>query len=173
MFRPIPRPSAAMVIACVALLGSLSGVSYADILNVPVNSVGTKNLKANAVISSKVKNHSLLAVDFKTGQLPAGSPGPKGDKGDAGPPGLSGYELVTGRSDVTNQIHNSVLVSCPAGKKVIGGGGATAGGIVPGDGPYLTVSQPSVDGTRWLVETARATSGGSVLIGYAICANVS
>ena len=74
---------------------------------------------------------------------------------------------------MTNQIHNSVLVSCPAGKKVIGGGGATAGGIVPGDGPYLTVSQPSVDGTRWLVETARATSGGSVLIGYAICANVS
>ena len=86
MFRSIPRPSAAMIIACVAVLGSLSGVSYADILNVPVNSVGTKNLKANAVISSKVKNHSLLAVDFTTGQLPAGSPGPKGDRETQGRP---------------------------------------------------------------------------------------
>ena len=64
MFRSIPRPSPAMVIACLALVVALSGTSYANILNVPVNSVGTVNLKANAVISSKVKNRSLLAVDF-------------------------------------------------------------------------------------------------------------
>jgi hypothetical protein len=80
MFRSIPRPSAAMVIACLALAVALSGTSYAQILNVPVNSVGTAQLKANAVISSKVKNHSLLAADFKPGQLP----------------GVSGYEVVEG-----------------------------------------------------------------------------
>ncbi len=80
MFRSIPRPSAAMVIACLALAVALSGTSYAQILNAPVNSVGTAQLKANAVISSKVKNHSLLAADFKPGQLP----------------GVSGYEVVEG-----------------------------------------------------------------------------
>jgi hypothetical protein len=161
MFRSIPRPSPALAVACLALLVALSGTSYANILNVPVNSVGTVNLKANAVISSKVKNQSLLAVDFKPGQLPAGAPG------------VSGYELITGRSDVTNQIFNSVLLTCPAGKKAVGGGGGTAGGILAGDGPYIVVNQPFVNGEGWLVQTARATSGGSVLLGYAICANVS
>jgi hypothetical protein len=173
MFRSITWPSPAIVIACLALVVALSGTSYADVLNVPVNSVGTAQLKANAVVSSKVKNHSLLAVDFKPGQLPAGAPGPKGDKGDAGAPGVSGYELVSGRSDVTNQLFNSVAVTCPAGKKAVGGGGATAGGIIAGDGPYIVVSQPFIDGGGWLVQTARGTPGGSVLLGYAICANVS
>jgi hypothetical protein len=173
MLRSIPRPSPAMVIACLALAVALSGTSYAVGLNVPANSVGTPQLKANAVVSSKVKNRSLLAVDFKTGQLPRGAPGPRGAKGDAGSPGVSGYELVTGRSDVTSQLFNSVAITCPTGKKAVGGGGATAGGIVAGDGPYIVVSQPSVDGNGWLVQTARGTPGGSVLLGYAICVNVS
>jgi len=61
-----------MVIACLALGVALSGTSYAKILALPVNSVGTPQLKANAVISSKVKNQSLLAVDFKPAScLPA------------------------------------------------------------------------------------------------------
>ena len=80
MFRSIPRPSPALVIACVALVVALSGTSYTDVLNIPVNSVGSVQLKANAVVSSKVKNHSLLAADFKTGQLP----------------GVRGYEVVRG-----------------------------------------------------------------------------
>jgi hypothetical protein len=173
MFRSIPRPSPALVIACLALVVALSGTSYANVLHLPVNSVGTAQLKANAVVSSKVKNRSLLAVDFKTGQLPAGPPGPKGDKGDAGAPGVSGYELVAGRSDVTHQLFNSVAITCPAGKRALGGGGGTAGGIIPGDGPYIIVDQPFIDGSGWLIQTARATEGGSVLLGYAICATVS
>jgi hypothetical protein len=160
MFRSIPRPSPAMVIACLALVVALSGTSYANILNVPVNIVGTVNLKANAVISSKVKNRSLLAVDFKAGQLPV--------------PGVGGYEVVEGGpSIVMNQIYNSVSMACPAGKKAIGGGGATGGGIIPGDGPYIVVSQPSIDGSGWLVQTARGTSGYSALVGRVLCANVS
>jgi hypothetical protein len=159
MFRRIPRPSPAMVVACLALGAALTGTSYAKILALPVNSVGTAQLKANAVISSKVKNQSLLAVDFKPGQLPA--------------PGVSGYEVVEGvPSIVMNQIYNSVSMTCPAGKKAIGGGGATGGGIIPGDGPYIVVSQPSIDGSSWLVQTARATSGYSALVGRVLCATV-
>lgn len=48
--------------------------------------VGSKQLKANAVKSSKVKNGSLLAGDFKAGQLPAGARGVQGLKGDKGDP---------------------------------------------------------------------------------------
>jgi len=156
MFRSIPRPSPALVIACLALGVALSGTSYADVLNVPFNSVGTRQLKADAVVSSKVTNHSLLAVDFKSGQL-----------------GVRGYVIVRGRSDVTNQIFNSVAISCRTGKRAVGGGGGTAGGIVPGDGPYVVVSQPFDGGGGWLIQTARKLPGDSVLLGYAICADSS
>jgi hypothetical protein len=95
------RPSPAMVIACIALTVALGGTSYAAV-TLPRGSVGTAQLKKNAVVSAKVKNRSLLAVDFKRGQLPRGARGPqgpsgatgatgatgaKGDKGDTGPPG--------------------------------------------------------------------------------------
>jgi hypothetical protein len=173
MSRSLPTPSPAMVVACLALVVALSGTSYAALVNVPANSVGTAQLKANAVVSSKVKDGSLLATDFKAGQLPAGPAGPKGDTGNPGPPGLSGYQLVTGQNVQANGIYNSVLMHCPPGTKAIGGGGGTGGGIVPGDGPYITDNMPSVDGTGWLVDTARATPGYSTLVGYVICATVS
>ena len=155
MFRSTARPSPALVIACLALVASLSGTSYADVLKIPFNSVGTSELRANAVVSSKVKNGSLLAIDFKNGQV-----------------GTRGYEIVTGRNEVANDIVNSVSVACPTGKRVIGGGGGTAGATVPGDGPYVVVSQPFDGGGGWLVQTARKTEGGSVLLGYAICADI-
>jgi hypothetical protein len=153
MFRSIPRPSPAMVVACLALLVALSGKGYADVLRVPFNSVGVPQLRPNAVVSSKVKNHSLRAVDFESGQL-----------------GIKGYEIVTGRSDATGQSMNSLSISCPMGKRVLGGGGGTAGAVVQGDGPYVTVSQPFDGGGGWLIQTARAMSADSTLVGYAICA---
>ena len=83
------RPSPALVVACLALLVALSGVGVAATLAVPRNSVGTVQLRNNAVISSKVKNGSLLRADFKSGQLPAGPAGPAGAAGPAGPAGPS------------------------------------------------------------------------------------
>lgn len=88
MRRVVPRrPSPAMVVACVALAVALGGTGYAA-LRLPANSVGTRQLKKNAVISSKVKNHSLRALDFRPGQLPRGPVGPPGPAGPAGPPGV-------------------------------------------------------------------------------------
>jgi hypothetical protein len=83
------RPSPAMIVACIALLFAMTGAGYAAGMLGP-NTVGTKQLKKNAVISTKVKNRSLLAVDFKAGQLPRGAQGPQGAQGSQGvqgPPG--------------------------------------------------------------------------------------
>ena len=88
------RPSPAMVVALIALFVALGGTGYA-VTRLPANSVGAKQLKKKAVTtkkirnkavtSAKVKNFSLLANDFKSGQLPAGAQGEKGDQGPPGP----------------------------------------------------------------------------------------
>jgi hypothetical protein len=81
------------VVASAALFIALGGVSYAAI-KLPKNSVGAKQIKADSITSSKVKNKSLSTSDFGKGALAAvkgapgaaGAQGPKGDKGDTGAP---------------------------------------------------------------------------------------
>jgi hypothetical protein len=61
-----------------ALFVALSGTAYAATL--PRNSVGTAQLKRNAVTSAKVKPASLLRSDFRQGQIPAGPQGPQRER---------------------------------------------------------------------------------------------
>src|SRR4051812_28835717 len=81
----------ANVMATVAVFVALGGGAYAA-LKLPRNSVGPTQIKRNAVSSSKVKNHSLLAGDFKAGQLPAGPRGLPGTQGEQGAPGIQGIQ---------------------------------------------------------------------------------
>ena len=176
------RPSAALVVACLALAVSLSGVGYAATV-LPRASVGTAQLKTNAVTSIKVKNRSLLAVDFKRGQLPAGAPGAKGDKGekgvkgdkgdkgDTGAPGLSEVEIVKSTS-VSNSSDKGVAANCPAGKKVIGGGGYTS--TTTSTSVWVAISHPPTD-TSWRAYGIEASgyAGNWTVTAVAICAKVS
>src|SRR3954463_9567909 len=73
------------VIATLALFTALGGGAYAA-TKLPKNSVGSKQIKANAVNTSKVADRSLLSRDFKAGQLPAGARGPQGIQGPKGDP---------------------------------------------------------------------------------------
>ncbi len=84
------RPSPAMIVASLALLVGLAGTSVAAVNALPSSSVGTLQLKNNAVISAKVKSHSLLRSDFANGQLPRGPQGPQGPQGPSGPAGPAG-----------------------------------------------------------------------------------
>lgn len=72
------------ILGAAALVVTLAGSGYA-ISQLPRNSVGAAQLKANAVTGAKVKNGSLLARDFKAGQLPRGERGAQGERGPAGP----------------------------------------------------------------------------------------
>ena len=73
------------VVAYLGLVIALGGVSYAAV-SLPAKSVGTKQLKRNAVVSSKVKNGSLTRSDFKANQIPRGPKGATGATGAAGTP---------------------------------------------------------------------------------------
>jgi hypothetical protein len=96
--RRLHLPSPAMIVALTALFLALGGSTYAAI-TLPAHSVGTKQLKNGAVTGKKVKTGSLLAANFKAGQLPAGpqgSTGPTGPIGPAGPAGANGNAVLSG-----------------------------------------------------------------------------
>jgi hypothetical protein len=170
------RPSPALVISVIALIMATAGVGVAA-SRLPANSVGTRELKNHAVIASKVKHHSLLAVDFKAGQLPAGeqgptgNTGPTGDTGMQGAPGISGYVQVDAHSALDTTTPKSATALCPTGMKVIGGGVAVPGAITVA----ISNSVPLADGTGW---TATAYTTASQIPDWsvdarAICADVA
>jgi hypothetical protein len=78
-------------VAYLALFIALSGTSYAAV-KLPANSIKSKQLGKNAVTSTKVKDGSLLARDFKAGELPAGKQGERGAQGERGLPGERGVQ---------------------------------------------------------------------------------
>ena len=100
------------VIALLALFIALGGTSYA-VTALPKNSVGTQQLKKNAVTGVKVKNGSLSSADFAAGTLlkgdtgASGATGPQGATGAAGPAGAQ-YSSVDGDSQ-TNPIESNAV----------------------------------------------------------------
>ena len=99
------KPSPAMLVALLALFVALGGSSYAAIA-LSKNSVKSKHIAQSAVKrseiakgavnSAKVADFSLLAQDFKSGQLPAGPQGPQGTQGrGAGAQGRQGRHRRT------------------------------------------------------------------------------
>ena len=157
---------------------ALGGVSYAA-TNISKNSVGTKQLKKNAVNSAKVKNKSLKAVDFKPGQLPQGEQGergmqgPQGIQGPAGQdgaPGISGYQQSKISTTAVLQTSDSATADCLSGQVVLGGGARVTGG----NSTVVIREAYPLDNDSFYAETY-ATSG-SVVHGIevtAICATLS
>ena len=106
------------VIALLALFIALGGTSYA-VTALPKNSVGTQQLKKDAVTGAKVKNGSLSSADFAAGTLlkgdtgasgatgATGATGPQGATGAAGPAGAQ-YSSVDGDSQ-TNPIESNAV----------------------------------------------------------------
>lgn len=181
------RPSPALVISCLALLVSLGGTGIAAVSALPRGSVGPAQLQTGAVNSLKVKDGALKLVDFAAAQRallkgdtgPAGPAGPKGDKGDKGdrgptglqgPPGISGLTIVTKTSSSTAGFQG-VSINCPAGTRVLGGGGGTT---TPGAGVSVRNSFPLNGNAGWIVvaEAERPGTGWSYTVD-AVCAKVS
>jgi hypothetical protein len=163
------RPSPAMVVAFIALLLALGSGAYAQ-LRIPRNSVGTAQLRANAVTSPKVKPRSLLRSDFRAGQLPRGPAGPAGargatgERGLTGPAGPAGAPGAAGATNVTlvqgPMALGSSTATCPAGQRATGGGGFVPD--APGGDAFLFDSSPPTNAqppTAWRAQADEAVSG--------------
>ena len=77
MHGPRPRLTYANVMSTLCMFVVLGGGAYAA-ATLPKNSVGAKQLRRGAVNSTKVRDYSLGARDFKRGTLLQGPRGPAG-----------------------------------------------------------------------------------------------
>src|SRR5213594_567318 len=122
VFRRL-KLSPAMVIACVALAIALGGTSYAAVQRLPKNSVTTY----------QVKDFSLLARDFKRGQLPAGPAGPAGPSGSANVK----WALVRADGGIVAQSGGITLAAKPGtGRYILNMGSAVTGKPILASGAY-------------------------------------
>ena len=87
----------ANVMSTLAVFLVLGGVGWAAAA-LPRDSVGTEQLKDGTITAAKVRSHSLLAKDFKPGQL---KPGRRGKTGPAGADGLDGADGASGADGAT------------------------------------------------------------------------
>lgn len=104
------RLTYANVMATAAVFLALGGTTWAatkvGTAQLRNGAVTTIKLAPSAVTGAKVKDRSLLAKDFKLGQLPRGPRGPQGATGPRGPAGAAG--ALTGRAggDLTGDYPN-------------------------------------------------------------------
>ena len=138
--RALPALAIAAVIATSASTGAVAAAAFitgADIVN---GTVTTADLKNNNVLGKDVKDGALTAADLSAATLgnlkgatgsagpvgpagqagPAGAVGPAGPGGTAGAPGISGLQHVEATLVIAIGGESAVLVTCPAGKKILG-----------------------------------------------------
>jgi hypothetical protein len=171
----------ANVTATIALVAALGGTSYAAV-KLPADSVGAKQLKADAVSSKKIKDASLMARDFKAGQLPAGPAGARGAAGPAGPAGPAGAAGAKGpagpaglaaldynQSDpipVAAGMTAYGTVACDAGMNAVGGG-------VMSSGSGMTVDSSWPSATTWSAWMRNEAPDARTFNVYVICTSSS
>jgi len=139
------------VLSSIAIFLVFGGAAFAAV-QLPKNSVGTKQLKKSAVTSTKVKDGSLTAADFKAGELPAGAEGKQGKEGTKGKEGTQGKEGAQG------PIGPSDLYSAKGAFK----------SLVPGETKFTLASLTLPPGSYQVIasQTAQPSGGGAELDCY-------
>jgi hypothetical protein len=169
-----------MLVALTALVVSLGGNSYAAI-TLAKDSVTSKAIKdgqvkradlaRNVVGTDQVAAGSLLAADFKRGQLPAGAQGPKGDKGDKG---VTNFAVRAS----AGQQPAAVVATCGPGEVAISGGAHSFDGVIAAIAPVseptavFTTGMPSFLGytpTAWTGDAVNDTGDAHVTV-WVVCA---
>jgi hypothetical protein len=176
------RLTYANLISSLALFVALGGSAYA--LSVPKNSIGPRELRRGAVTTAKVRNHSLKAMDFRRGQLPALAGVRDSDLDPPPTPGTVmrsvNLRLESGAKAFVLGTVRDVFLSCGAGPCSGQWGIYVDGRAVPATGMRLQAAGDASDGYtfyalygvtkrlsrgRHKVELGLTIAGGPVSVG--------
>jgi hypothetical protein len=172
-----------MLVAFTALVLSLGGNSYAAI-KLAKNSVTSRVIKdgqvkradlaKNAVGGAQVADGSLLAGDFKAGQLPAGPQGPVGPQGPKGDKGITTFAVRANSGQGTAPV----TASCNPGEVAVSGGAHSIDGIIDAIAPaadpnaVFTTGTPTFLGyqpTSWTGHAFNDTDDAHITV-WVVCA---
>lgn len=119
-------------------------------LVVAVLAGGLVALPANSVGTRQVKDHSLLAVDFKRGQIPQAVMGAPGPQGPQGPPGITSTQTVlSDEAIIWDAVPlTTIRATCPSGTILLSGGFVNRGANAD-----IFTSAP--EGNSWVVVARR------------------
>jgi hypothetical protein len=157
-----------IMIAATALIVAVAGIAHA------VTSAGNKVIDACVRTGDgQLRVASPGACRQSERRLSWNRRGPVGPLGPRGQPGVSGSERVAARVTINPGARSEVTATCPAGKKVLGGGFIVQ---TPID-VQVFYSAPSVGGNfvdnAWAVFARnRGTVGPRQVTAIAICASV-
>jgi hypothetical protein len=168
--------TAALMIAVVLVVAGAVGASATDERAGTRRLTGCRNLTTGTLdqvtrglqplggVCGAGERRVSWKVTGETG--PQGPAGATGATGATGTPGVSGWETVSSTSASDSSNPKQVIAYCPAGKKVVGGGGNASGGYA-----FLFVSEPITPGVGWGVVAGESppTDQNWSLTAYAIC----
>ncbi|HEY5053517.1 MAG TPA: hypothetical protein VII45_08935 [Solirubrobacterales bacterium] len=179
-----PRPSAALLISCIALFLTLSGTALA-LPHLSVRSaqivdgtVRTVDLRDNAVTSPKIAPDSVGSSQIAENAI--GSPEVAPDSltaGDLGPDSVGASEIAadsvhpselgpivqrTNSATIQTGKTGSVSVNCAEGEQVISGGGQPSV-----FGVEMTSTRPQSNG--WLYQAKNNTGSDQTITAFALC----
>ena len=181
------RPSPAFVVACLALLVSLGGTSYA-VTALPAKSVGTKQLKNRAVTNPKIGNNAVTGAKVKADSLsgpdisettlatvPSATTADKAttaDRATAADSAGVANSLAKGDVNVATALNADGAVSaatatCDAGLK-----GVSAGVQVTDPANQYVIDLFPVGLDSWTARVTNSGTGGNFTV-FVICAPVN
>jgi hypothetical protein len=143
----------------------------------PAGSVGTAQLRPNAVTGDKIRSGAVTGADIKNGTLEAGDLAP-----GTIPAGLA-FVVRRATKDLTALGEAQLLIPCDTGQVPVGGGGGflstTTTDYAGNDFYGSLINSAPANGTKavddraqatgWII-TVRSSGGKKRLAGYVICA---
>ena len=171
------------------MLGAVAAFAIAGTADAAVMCTKAKKGVAKEGAPIKLRATSCLATEVEVDpvalglQGPAGAAGAQGNQGNQGlqgvqgPAGLSEVGVVTGNGNavISSPGTSTATASCPAGQKVLGGGGRLVqivGGSISAqsiDESFPVTTEPQ----GWTVSMTASVNEDWRVVAYAVCATVA
>ena len=181
--KRIPTPSAAFVLAAIALFVALGGTGYA-VLRLPAKSVGTVQIKNKAVTQPKLANKAVKAANVASDAL-TGAQIDEGTLGEVPSAGVAGLKFKSSPMNVPAGMVATATLACDPGLSAIAGGGEASHDArlqmidshpVAPSSWQVSIGNPTsqtFDGSAWVVCVKPAPGAGAMAATAAAPAHMS